>query len=402
MAEDGLVAASSSVFSYTVSLVLIGLLLFIAAANGAATFTSLLTIIFAVMIAARLWGRAAAASLRVRLGCDERRLFPGEVFAVRAGISNRSALPVRFGLVVMLPEAFSPLDADESPISPVPLGSEQRSFRTEASLLPFADHTLVLRARAGRRGVHRMRPATLYAGDPMGLCGAERNLPFDHEIVVFPRIRPVAQVSLPLLDFFGIHPSKGIVEDPARYNGTREYTGTRSAAHIHWKASARLEVLQEKIFEPSSHRKVFFLLVGDDFEAEADRDGFEAALEVVASLASAAAEAGASIAAATDRLVDGFPAVLPLGRGSEHLGSVLELLARCSFEGGRPLPSVLEDVATAASAFVVVARSPDERMARFYSLPAFRRERTFFLFAERSTQDERAEYPQAAFEEILS
>jgi uncharacterized protein (DUF58 family) len=216
------------------------------------------------------------------------------------------------------------------------------------------------------------------AGDLLGLCSRARKLPFAGEIVVFPARRELCEIDPPFRDYFGIRPAKGIIEDPAWYEGTREYSGDKPARSIHWKASARLGTLQEKIFQPSTHRKIFFILDGTGFEDLDDRGGFEEALEIVASLAARFSENGASFALATDRRVVGFPSLLPLGRGPEHLGLLLELLARCELRKGGPVPPPREG-GSAGAGFVVVSRSPDEYAERYLGFAASRRDRVLFL-----------------------
>jgi uncharacterized protein (DUF58 family) len=375
-----------SVFGFSLTIALEGLLFFIAAANGAGHLSILCATTLALMAGARAWGQAGLSRLHADLSLDRRRAFPGESFHLAADFANHKFLPVWMRIELPIPEA---------------LELNGTAAEGETFLGPFGRTAGKWTFRAARRGVYRLGPATLAAGDPLGLHRRERFLSFADEAVVFPRIVPLAELDLPFRDFFGIHPSKGIIEDPAWYEGTREYSGTRPARNIHWKASARLGVLQEKIFQPTSHRKVYFLVDGEGFRAAEDQAGFEAALEVAASLATRFAETGASFAAAVNCAVIGYPAALPLGRGPEHLGKALELLARCSLGPGTAFPALLRDAAAAGAGFVVTARAPDERTERFFTLPAVRRGRILFLFSKESVEKERGSYPSVLFRELL-
>lgn len=378
----------SSYFVISLSLVLLGILAFIAAATSSLTLASFAAIALALMLALRVWGALGLYRLEVGLASDADRLFRGDSFSLNAKISNRKILPVWMRLELARPEALIPLSSAH--------------VEGESGLLPFEKTTASWSFRAERRGAHLLGPATLTASDLLDLYRKEKILPFKREIVVYPRLVPIVGLDLPFRDYFGIHPSKGIIEDPAWYEGTREYTGNKPAKNIHWKASARLDILQEKIFEPTSHQKIFFLVDGEGFRRADDRDGFEAALEIAASLAARFAETGASIAIATNRLVKSFPAVLPLGRGPEHLGMVLELLARCDFERGQPLLSLIGGVSHQGAGFVVIARKPGEAMKKFYSLPATRRDRVMFVFAEVEKSDESGSYAFTTFAALRS
>ncbi|HCO49244.1 MAG TPA: hypothetical protein DIT55_07425 [Spirochaetaceae bacterium] len=380
----------SSYFVITISLALLGFIAFIAAAASSIMLATFAATAFVLMLAMRLWGRFSLARLEVELSCSDDRLFCGDRFSLGAEIHNRKALPVWMHLSLKRPEALTPVAMTEG-IE----GSE--GIEGESGLLPFGQISGSWSFTAGRRGVFTLGPATLGASDILDLCRREKVLPFKRDIVVYPRLIALGDLDLPFRDYFGIHPSKGIIEDPAWYEGTREYSGNKPARNIHWKASARLGVLQEKIFEPTTHQKIFFLVDGEGFRRAEDNPGFESALEMTASLLARFAERGASFALATDRRVQGFPAILPLGRGPEHLGMALELLARCFIEHGQAMLPLLEGVSHQGAGFVVIARKPGETIKKFYSLPATRRDKVMFVFAEDFASGEEGAYRFTTF-----
>jgi uncharacterized protein (DUF58 family) len=396
MKDTTIATEDSSYFGFTLSLLLIGFVGFIAAANGSRTLASFSAIVMALMIAVRLWARISIARLDVKLESSAERMYFGEAFTLKAEIANRKILPVWMRLELPHSDALSLADGD---------ALKNDSLTSETDLLPFERRNGSWIFTATRRGVHHIGPTSVVAGDLLDLYRRKNKLSFERDIVVFPRIVPIGDFDLPFRDYFGIHPAKGIIEDPAWYEGTREYSGNKPAKNIHWKASARLNVLQEKIFEPTSHQKVFFLLDGGGFARAEDKAGFEAALEILASLAVRFAETGASIAVATDRKVRNMSAALPLGRGPEHLGMLLELLARCEFEGGRSIASLIGSVGTEGAGFIVVSKSPDENTSRFFALPSTRRNRMLFVFAEKpQPQADSAailpSYPATWFDEL--
>lgn len=373
----------SSYFVITLSLALLGILAFIAAATASIPLATFSATTLVLMLAMRLWGGLGLWRLDVGLSCDSDRLFCGETLSLRAEIANRKILPVWMRLALAHAEALSPLSSE--------------GVEGESGLLPFERISGSWSFRAMRRGVHSLGPATISAGDLLDLYRKEKTLDFRREIVVYPRIIPLNDLELPFRDYFGIRPAKGIIEDPAWYEGTREYSGNKPARNIHWKASARFNVLQEKIFEPTSHQKIFFIVDGEGFRRADDRKGFESALEIAASFAVRFAETGASFSTATDRVVPDFPAVLPLGRGPEHLGMVLELLARCGFEHGQALLPLIGGVGHQGAGFVVIARKPSEGMKKFHTLPATRRDRVMFVFAEDTNDEGGSAYRSTTF-----
>ncbi len=371
--EDGSIRerpsyTAASYFVITLAIAILGCLAFAATAAGATSLAAFSATAFLLMAGLRLWGRAALSRLDARLEPNGDRLHCGGEFTLRAEIANRKALPVQVRFSLDVPETLRA--AGESGIS------------EECSIMPFGTVSGTWNFKAPRRGVYELGPAKLAAGDILELCMQEKVLPFKRSIVVYPRILPLSEMEVPFRDYFGIHPSKGIIEDPAWYEGTKEYTGDRPARSINWKASARFNVLQEKIFEPTTHRKIFFLLDGEGFRRADDSEGFETALEVAASLLERASETGASFAVATDRRVEGFPAAIPLRRSPEHLGLALELLARCSLDHGQALVPLVAGMGHQGAGFVIIARSPNESIKKFFELPASRRDKVLYVFAE--------------------
>ena len=385
-ASQGARPRATSLFVFPVFIGGVALTALIAASKSSSILAAFSISLLGLVLAVRLWTAASGFRLDILPGCDAGRLYSGETFTLKIEVANRKLLPVWLDLEIQASGALAPLGGDG------PAG--------ETSLAPFSKLSGVWEFKALRRGVHDLGPIRALTGDPLGLWSREKILDFKHEIIVYPRIIPTEDLVLPFRDYFGIHPAKGIIEDPAWYEGTREYTGTRPARNIHWKASARFDSLQEKIFEPTSHRKAFFLLDGSGFEREQDAAGFETALEVLASLASILAESGASIAAATNRAVPGFSPVLPLGRGPEHLGSFLELLARCRLEAGQPITPLLGSAGSQGSSYIVLSRKPGPETGRFLTLPSTRRDRILFIFAEEISADDRAAFPSATFSEL--
>jgi uncharacterized protein (DUF58 family) len=386
MSEGEAPRETGSVFGYAISLVLLALLIFVAelrasggAKEGLVGFGSAL---LALMLVSRLWARVSLARLELELGSGARRVYAGEVFALLFRLRNRKPLSVAAGLELSLVEELALVDAPGA---------------KGAALGPFERADLTRMVRALRRGVYGLGSATLSTGDLLGLYRRERTIALGGEVVVFPRILPIAEFEPPFRDYFGLHPSVGLIEDPAWYEGTREYSGRRPAKAIHWKASARLGILQEKIFQPTSQLKVAFLLDGGGFLAAGDDQGLERALEILASVASRLAEEGASFAIASNLKARDCPASIGFGRGSGHLGSLLELLARCDLEEGQPILPLPAGIGSSSSGFIVVAKSPDEGTNRYFALPASRRDKILFLFAEGA---EGADYPALSFDAV--
>lgn len=376
----------SSYFVIPLTLIFLGLVAFIAAAKASEALARFSAITLILMLALRLNGRLGLAGLKVAFGLEARRLFRGEEFELRAEIHNAKVLPVWLRIGLDRPEALVPV--------------LEEGVQGESTLLPFEKVRGTWRFKADRRGVYSLGPAKLSAGDILNLYRREKRIALDQEIIVYPRLLPIHSPDLPFREYFGARTTEGIVEDPAWYEGTREYTGNRSARAIHWKASARLGELQEKIFQASTQRKIMILVEGEGFAKAEDGEGFERALEIAASLASVFAESGAYFSVATDRLSKGFSPILPLGRGPEHLGSSLELLARCELSFGQSLPRLVSLMNLQGAEFVVIAREPGDSVKKFLSPSPFRQDRLFFVFSRQKPDETSQGYRSCSFREL--
>ncbi|MDR1932402.1 MAG: DUF58 domain-containing protein [Spirochaetales bacterium] len=350
-------AEAFSFFSLWLTKAIAGLVLFFALVQ--AEFALALPAAGALFIsfAADLWSRRAARGLSFSLAPDRDRVFPGENIELSIELRNMKFLPVWLTLELPLPRN---LEAEEQLSEPGVLRGGLRLLSREKS-------RRVLRLRAKTRGVSRMGPARVSAGDLLGLSSRARSFAVTHEIIVFPRRLRMKTLNVPLQEYFGAHAARGPVEDPAWYAGTRDYTGTRPAKSIHWKASARLGTLQEKLCEPTLQRKLLFILDTRGWEEEAGEPenpagNFERMIETLGTLAGALMETGASFGLVTNAgLENSFRRVLPAGRGPQHLGSLLEILARISGPCAAGFDDELRAEARRYAGFVYCGRSPGER-----------------------------------------
>ncbi len=275
-----------------------------------------------------LWSRWAHRKLTVSVKADTGHLFHGEKLNIELSVRNRKFLPV-----------WIRLDLESSSLfAEPPEGGE-------TLLPPFSERFKTVCLTACRRGVWAQRKAIIKSGDIFGLHSRTAGTVFPGEIVIYPRIGVLRKMEIPFQEFFGIHISRGCIEDPSRYEGTRDYQGLRSSRHINWKASARFNQLQENIYEPSSHRKVLFMLDVSKPEglsvlaSSESHPGFEHLLTTAASLASELVQTDTTFACITNAQfneTDG--GTLHFGRGPEHLGRFLTLLARVNLNTGNPMP----------------------------------------------------------------
>lgn len=219
---------------------------------------ALFTLIIAVV--PELWYRRALRRLVVQQTLSQRNLFFGEEVTLSIRIENRKFLPLPWLQV-------------EEKITP-PLTAGAKEGRT-SQLQKIEQDTLVstwllwslqrvtrrYRMRCNARGFHAFGPIRLGSSDPFGWLDTDVIIPTSEELLVYPLIAP-----LDVFGFSSVHPlgeyssDRPLLEDPLRIAGVRDYVIGDDPRRIHWKASARLGMLQSKIYEPSSLRRFLVLL----------------------------------------------------------------------------------------------------------------------------------------------
>jgi uncharacterized protein (DUF58 family) len=306
----------------------VGLLLFIALLHGQRDLTMLAFLVLGMVIAARLWSRLSLSGIKSYSTVDAQKVFPGETLTLKMSAENAKLLPVWLQMKVPVDGALHP-------------SSRETTFAKESGLLWYQRAQFQWELTAQRRGVHEIGPTQVKVADLFGFFPREKEAQGSLHIIVYPRLVPLKPISLPRRDLFGVPGAKSPVQDPIYILGTRDYQHWRPARHIHWKASARHNRLQEKVFEPSEQEKVLLVVEVNRFEENDAAEAFERTIEVVASLAAQFDQKGYAVGFATNGVVEGGPAILPIGRSPQQVPSILEALARLKMKAMADLANTL-------------------------------------------------------------
>lgn len=297
------------------------ILLFVALLYRQTGLVILAVLILLMANGARLWSRLSLAGLACGLQYDRGKVFPGERIVLETRVENSGFLPV--WMRVKIPVAKMLL----------PSSNSSGELTGESGLLWKQRVTWQWELRPQRRGCYQLGPVELSAGDLLGFFQRKKVVSPPGEIIVFPRLIPLKDFSFPREEFFGTQGAKSPLQDPVYPVATRDYLHGRPSRFIHWKASARHDRLQEKIFEPTTHYKSLLVIDVRQFAENGAEESFERTLEAVASLAVKADRAGSPVGIVSNgALAGGKPAVLPVSRGPEQLSAILELLGRLRME----------------------------------------------------------------------
>jgi uncharacterized protein (DUF58 family) len=149
----------------------------------------------------------------------------------------------------------------------------------------------------------------------------------------------------------------------------RDYQHGDSLRHVHWKASARLQSLQVKVFEPTTTFKVALFFSVDSFMGNGaiNEEGFELGISVAASLAFHVIEQGSPAGVFVNtRGVDSGQAVSLAPSGNrDQLTSILEALAKVTASSSGPFELFLEKeqkVLHAGTTIALIFAKPPETL----------------------------------------
>jgi uncharacterized protein (DUF58 family) len=261
-----------SIFFTVPAVLCTGLLLLLSLGYGQYDVSVFSLLLLALYAGIRIWSIFSPRGITCHCFTNRKRLFPGESARFRIRVHNNKYLPV----FVRIKPAIHPF---------LPEGKRDAVVEKESGLLWKQAVTFEHRLTAHRRGIYPAGVDGLTTGDLFGLFPQGKAVDQSLEIIVYPKIVPIRPFPLIKRILFGKPGTASPVRDPIYMLGTRQYRSFRPSRHIHWKASARLGRLQEKIFEPAEQDKVLLALDGDRFHAENAFDDFEKAIEVIASLA---------------------------------------------------------------------------------------------------------------------
>jgi uncharacterized protein (DUF58 family) len=320
-------------------LIIVAVSIFIAAWTAQTIIVIILALLLSAAGLARLQSCFSLKGVNCERTLSNTRAFPGEVIELKHRLANRKILPLPWVQIKeRVPEHFVK-DMDKS-------DEDDPGFTTLSVSTAVSWYTAInlkQELHCQKRGYFPVGPLKLLSGDIFGFYLRQQEVTGIEYLTVYPKIFPVEQIALPPAYPLGeSKEERRIFEDPSRTAGIRDYIQGDSLRRIHWKASARRQSLQVKIFEPTTTLHAAIFLVADSFfyktdsvndlepEWSLDDDKFELGISGAASLANYGAEVKSRIGFWTNaRLADTQqPAAVLPGSGVTKLIEILESTAR--------------------------------------------------------------------------
>lgn len=280
-----------------------------------------------------LWDRLALGGIEYDRHFAERRAFVGETIDLDLTVANRKPLPVNWLRISDRVPMALPLEGIEVLATDVPtVGRIGMVF----ALRWFERVHRRYQIRCVQRGFFPFGPVEMEAGDIFGLFSRKRRVAGRQWFVVYPKIEGLADLGLPPKEPFG--PAKAarqLFDDPLRTVGVRDYFPEDTWRRIHWKATARRQALQSRIYEPSTAHNLVILLnvatLAKHWQGYIP-ERMERVVSVAASIAAYAAEQRWPVGILTNGALpesDQAVKVLP-GRSANQMVRILEALAAVS------------------------------------------------------------------------
>jgi uncharacterized protein (DUF58 family) len=223
-----------------------------------------------VMPAAAWWNRHSLdgiayrrnfATQSISIPTDGRlRAFPGEVVDLTLRVTNRKLLPLSWLAVQDQWSLALPLEEGHLVTAP---SRQDGYYRTVLSARWFEQVSRRCRVRCTRRGFYPFGPVRFASGDIFGLFQQERVQDGLDWLIVYPQVVSLEALGFPPKEPLGETKAHWrVFEDPSRAVGIRDHQPQDSFRHIHWKATARRQDLQVKVYEPTTtHNLAIFLNV---------------------------------------------------------------------------------------------------------------------------------------------
>ncbi len=206
------------------------------------------------------WNRRSLNRVIYERTLSERRAFPGEVVGLTLRITNRKLLPL--GWLSIEDQWSLALPLEEGNLFPA-LSGQTGFFRSAFAVRWFERVVRHYRIRCTRRGFFPFGPVCLSSGDIWGLFRQNSTQGHLDWLVVYPQVVRLDALGFPPKEPLGeTKATWRIFEDPNRAVGIRDHRPEDGFRRIHWKASARRQELQVKVYEPTtSYNLVIFLNV---------------------------------------------------------------------------------------------------------------------------------------------
>jgi uncharacterized protein (DUF58 family) len=207
-------------------------------------------LVLVLLILVDIWAAYALNGVRFKAQLSENRVLFGEEAALTITIENEKILPLpvlEFNMRV--PRA---LPIKDQPVRKM-MVTNTIELEGMFSMSWYERTTRTYTVQCQNRGVYTFGPIKLHGSDAFGFINRTQALTAEQHILVYPLVVPLTSFSLPARHPFGDHSTpRRLLEDPSRVIGLRDYVYGDSLRRIDWKATARTQQMQSKIYDATT------------------------------------------------------------------------------------------------------------------------------------------------------
>jgi uncharacterized protein (DUF58 family) len=380
---------------FTDAWIILGILLtLVGLAANSRFLTAAAACLFVVAAAGWAWSELSLFGLSYTRRLSETRAFLGETVELTLEVRNRKFLPVTWLQIIDVFPGSLPMGNPAGNLEQIRINRTTNlgEFTSFWSAGMFGRLTRRFTVHCTQRGYHTYGPALLSTGDAFGMFGRRGRRRAQQRLIIYPRLYSVAELGLPAKNPFGARAAEArLVEDPLRTAGIRDWQPADGLKRVHWKATARHQVLLSRIYEHSQEPQMQIFLNVATLERHwlgHIPELMERAISVAGSLAALCAEQRLPVGLIANGYLPGSDQPLRLlpGRSPDQLMRILELLAATTGFAAQPIEELLlhesPRLPWGATLLVVTAIAHETLLATLLDLQRAGRRIVLFALAE--------------------
>ena len=295
------------------------------------------------------WARWSLERLEFSQELSHTHAFVGETLVLSLRFENRKLLPLPALRVRMaLPDILEPSNLKFTRTASM-MGENIGEIVRTTSMRWYERLTWRYQVPLRSRGYYHLVDAELTASDLFGVFRRQREEPASQRLWVYPEVLPLDQFDLPQLRPHGERRGgQQLFDDPTRLKSLRDYQPGDPLKRIDWKATARKQELQSRVYDPASDLVAVVALNVSTLPIAWQGyygDIFERAVSVAASLSAAWAESRAPVGLIANCTFPGNDASIRVApsRAPGQMTRILEALAMADVFTLTPIDRMLTD-----------------------------------------------------------
>ena len=211
-----------------------------------------------------VWNRLSLEEVHYERTIEQPRVFIDEETEMTISVLNRKPLPLgKLSVVDEIPDEVEVADARMA----VSSSPNTNIIMHNTSLAWYERIRWEYKIKGNRRGYFKIGPARMESGDLFGFFESHKPVERNDYILVYPKVVPLPELGIPAVRPLG--ETRGgirIFQDESRPSGLREYEVGDPLKIVDWKATARMQSLQVRTFDPSSAFTVILVVMVETSE----------------------------------------------------------------------------------------------------------------------------------------